>query len=120
MKLKFKSKISNQSDDSDLVYTSDDKGGKRVSVKKSKNNTFDKILPEQTKIKIRLEKKSRGGKEVLVLFDLPHNPPFFKKLLKEIKKELGCGGTVKEDTVEIQSSDIDRLKTLLKNKKFMV
>ena len=43
------------------------------------------IDPKGIVLKMRIEKKGRGGKSVTVVVDLPNNPEYFKKLSKKLK-----------------------------------
>lgn len=60
-------------------------------------------------IRIRLERKGRGGKSVTVIDGLrmPHHEQ--DVLLKELKTLLGTGGTVKDASVEIQGDHRDAI-----------
>lgn len=73
----------------------------------------DQAVPASLTIKLRLEKGGRGGKSVTVLYDLPRNPAFLKDLATKLKKQLGTGGTAKDDTVELQGDYRDRLREIL-------
>ena len=82
------------------------------------------IVPSEVLIKIRLEKKGRGGKSVSVLFNFPHNPDYFTKLAKKLKAVCGTGGTFKrcdkEDQVELQGDHREKIKTHLEKLGFQV
>jgi len=78
------------------------------------------VEPQNTLVKIRVEKKGRGGKSVTVLFNLPHNPGYFKKLLTNLKSHCGSGGTFKGDQVEIQGDHRNKIKEFLEKLKFNV
>jgi len=70
--------------------------------------------------KLRLETKGRGGKNVTVVYDLPNNAEFLKSLATELKKACGTGGTIAEDTVEIQGDYCNRIRQLLMSKGWTV
>jgi len=80
----------------------------------------DEPLPPRIVAKLRLEKKGRGGKAVTVIFDLPNNQPFLKELASELKRACGTGGSVVDDTVEIQGDQRDRIRGVLATKGWMV
>ena len=67
-------------------------------------------------VKLRRETKGRGGKMVVVISGLPLNQNDLAILLKELKQLCGCGGTVKDGTIEIQGEHLDRLRDALKKK----
>jgi translation initiation factor 1 len=80
----------------------------------------DEPLPSRIVAKLRMEKSGRGGKTVTVVYDLPRNQPFLKELAKELKRACGAGGSVVENTIEIQGDLRDRIRTALLKKGFQV
>jgi translation initiation factor 1 len=80
----------------------------------------DQPLPGKIVAKLRMEKKGRGGKTVTVVYDLPKNAAFLKDLASELKRACGTGGTVVDDTVEIQGDQRDRLRDVLAKKGWTV
>ena len=61
---------------------------------------------------IRLENRNKG-KKVTVIFNVSGDA---RELLKELKHAAGCGGVIREDTVELQGDRVDLLEKFLKNK----
>ena len=53
-------------------------------------------------VRIRLEKKGRGGKWVTVIEGIPEHPDRLKALSKQLKQQCGVGGGVKDLNLEIQ------------------
>jgi translation initiation factor 1 len=100
-----------------ILYSSDGSGKNLVKDQKKVEN-FEEIIPEQICLKFRIEKKGRGGKDVTVIYEVPYNPPYFKKLLKEIKNHVGGGGAIKDDTLEVQGDHRAKLKNFLEKKGF--
>ena len=78
------------------------------------------VNPSETLVKIRLEKKSRGGKVVSVMFNLPYNPEYFTKLAKKLKASCGTGGTFKDGQIEIQGDHREKLQKELEKMGFQV
>jgi len=70
--------------------------------------------------KLRMEKKGRGGKTVSVVYDLPRNERVLKALCQELKRACGTGGTVQDDTIELQGDLRDRLREVLAAKGYTV
>ena len=70
--------------------------------------------------KLRMEKTGRGGKTVTVVAGLPPNATFLKELCQELKRACGTGGTVSDDTIELQGDLRDRVREYLLKKKFVV
>lgn len=56
----------------------------------------------QGPMKMRLESKGRGGKEVTVLFNLPFTETEAKAFKKEIQTVLACGATLKHSQIELR------------------
>ena len=106
-----------------LVFV-DDGNGKNLLDKKGRypkqNKSEDAVVPAQTILKLRIEKKGRGGKTVTVIDELPNNQKYFKLLLKELKRYCGSGGTVKLPTIEMQGNQLDKVRTFLEKKGFQV
>lgn len=71
-------------------------------------------------VQIVYETKGRKGKGVTVVSGLPLRPSELKTLARELKAKCGCGGTVKDGTVEIQGDHRERLSGELKGKGFTV
>lgn len=71
-------------------------------------------------VKLRLEKKGRGGKTVTVLDGLPRNSDFLEGLGKELKKLLGTGGTASETFLELQGDHRATLRRILSSRNFLV
>jgi translation initiation factor 1 len=77
-------------------------------------------VPQRIVAKLRMEKKGRGGKTVTVVYDLPKNTAFLKELAQELKRACGTGGTVVDDTVELQGDLRPRVREFLEKKGFAV
>jgi translation initiation factor 1 len=77
-------------------------------------------VPARVVARLRLEKKGRGGKMVSVVYDLPRNDAFLKDLCQELKRACGTGGTVHEDTIELQGDLRDRIRACLAKKGYTV
>jgi translation initiation factor 1 len=80
----------------------------------------DDPLPAKIVAKLRIEKSGRGGKTVTVVFDLPPNAAFLKELAGELKRACGAGGSVVENTVEIQGDLRERIRAVLVKKGWTV
>jgi translation initiation factor 1 len=77
-------------------------------------------VPAKIVAKLRMEKKGRGGKTVTVIYDLPGNATFLKDLAAELKRACGTGGSVADNTVEIQGDQRDRVREVLVKKGWSV
>lgn len=101
-------------DDAEIVYASD---GSHLKKKKKESKA---IVPEETTLRIRLEKNHRGGKLVTLLFELPDNQKYFQKLAKKLKSHCGTGGTYKNQTIEIQGDHKEKMIKFLEDMGFKV
>jgi len=77
-------------------------------------------VPSKVVVKLRLEKKGRGGKMVTILDGLPRNTDFLEGLGKELKKQLGTGGTAGETLIELQGDHRATLRRILSERNFLV
>jgi translation initiation factor 1 len=66
-------------------------------------------------VKVRLMK--RGNKVVTVVLNLNKPAKELEALAASIKKKLGCGGAVKEDTLEFQGDKVAAIEQILKENK---
>jgi translation initiation factor 1 len=87
---------------------------------KCSSNISEETVPAKVVAKLRVETKGRGGKTVTVVYDLPRNSAFLRELGQELKRTCGTGGTVAENTVELQGDVRDRVRALLQKKGFAV
>ena len=101
-----------KSKDEPVLLWSDETGDLRKEAKKGKQSITE-IKPTELDLRIWLEKNKRGGKTVSVIKDLPHNPKYFQRLAKDLKKTCGSGGVFKNDTIEIQGDCRQKMKTYL-------
>jgi translation initiation factor 1 len=60
-------------------------------------------------VRVRRETKGRGGKTVTVVTGLPGDDVALAQLAGELKRRCGCGGTLKDGTIEIQGDHADLL-----------
>lgn len=88
------------------------------SLEKEQKQERSKEIKTPEKHLLHFAKEKRRGKTVTIV------KPFFlekkelQALLKKLKKRLGTGGTLKEDTLEFQGEVQEVLKTTLEAHKF--
>lgn len=97
-----------------ILYSSDG------SHKNKKQIEYDPVEPESITLELAREKAKRGGKFVIVISNLPNNPPYFKDLCKKLKKECACGGTFKKNTIEVQGDKEIKVREVLEQIGFPV
>ena len=85
---------------------------------KTKQKKAKQEIKTPQKHQLHTAKEKRRGKIVTVIkpFYLESNE--LKKLLKELKSKLGSGGTVKENTLELQGEVATKAKELIQAKGF--
>jgi translation initiation factor 1 len=77
-------------------------------------------VKEPSKHNLIFAKEKRRGKVVTVIKGFYLQDSEFKKLLKELKASLGCGGTIKGNTIELQGEVYSKAKDDLIKRGFRV
>ncbi len=72
-----------------------------------------RIAPATQTARLAVEKRKKG-KTVTVVRGLPAEGNDLSELLKKLKSACGAGGTVKDDELEIQGNNLDRVRDELK------
>ena len=72
-----------------------------------------KTTPTDSKkpVKVRLLKRGKNIITTILNLEFPDND--MQELASKIKKKLGCGGAIKESTIEIQGDKVDAIKKIL-------
>ena len=97
---------------SGLVYSTDP----NFKIEEDENLEEQTILPAEQKIKIRLDKKHRGGKMVTLIENFTGKNADKEELGKKLKTVCGTGGSVKDGEILVQGDNRDKvLQWLLKN-----
>ena len=102
----------------DLVYSTAQPGQRLED--KAPDLEVVEVNPGEVTLKLQLEKKGRGGKQVSCISGLPHNPDYAARLLKELKNHLGTGGAFKDGVFELQGNHLTKLKPFLQERGFSV
>lgn len=71
------------------------------------------LPPQQQQIRIQASRKGRGGKTVTVVSGFQSKPETLKTLLKQLKNQCGAGGTLKDETIELQGDRTQQLLEIL-------
>lgn len=100
--------------DSRLVYSTESGSHKKD---KSTDNVWQKAAGPA---KMRLETSGRGGKAVTVLFNLPFDEAEAKDLLKSMQTSFGCGGAVKDSTLELRGDVRAKVEALFAKKNLKI
>jgi translation initiation factor 1 len=107
---------------SSLVYSTD--GGRmcatcRHPVAECRCAAHKAAVPAPGKVRVSLETKGRGGKSVTVVRGLPLEPEALAALGKQLRTACGCGGTVKDQVVEVQGAHVDLVSAYLRQHGFL-
>lgn len=72
------------------------------------------LPPAEQKIRVQVSRKGRKGKTVTIASGFQCQPATLTKLLKQLKGRCGSGGTVKDQTLEIQGDHRETVQQQLK------
>jgi translation initiation factor 1 len=74
------------------------------------------------RVVLRRETAHRGGKTVIVVDDFASFIPtsLIEELGRKLRNACGCGGTVRERSIELQGEQAARIRTLLEREGFQV
>lgn len=72
------------------------------------------LPPSQQRLKVRMERKGRGGKMVTLVEGFEGSQEALADLGKKLKVSCGVGGSAKDGEIIIQGNVVDRVKVLLK------
>ena len=109
-------------ENSRLVYSTDGTGGTgtgrvRPPASKAPARPASKQPPAEVPndgfVRIKREKKGRGGKTVTTITGLPGGPGDLDAVLKTLKQLCGAGGTIEGATLEIQGDHRARVQAKL-------
>jgi translation initiation factor 1 len=67
------------------------------------------LSPSEQNLRIQASRKGRKGKTVTMISGFQAKPETLARLLKQLKSLCGAGGTVKENTIEIQGDHRQKL-----------
>lgn len=104
-----------------LVYSTDGDNTCPVCNKprhKCHCDTQSQPEPSDGTVRLQLEKKGRGGKQVTVITGLLETTSNQKPLVKKLKSLCGTGGTIKGTAIEIQGDHRKKLQTYLEGEGF--
>ncbi len=73
----------------------------------------ESIAKSEQKIRVFTDKK-RYGKIVTMVEGIDQKDVDIKKVAKELKSELACGGTIKDGRIELQGNHVSKVKEKLK------
>lgn len=102
----------NNSDRHGFVYSTDP----NFQFEKEEDPVAETLPPDRQKLKIRLDKKQRGGKTVTLIEGFTGTDEDLQTLGKALKNFCGTGGSAKENEIIVQGDQREKvLQWLLKN-----
>lgn len=96
-------------DNNGLVFSTDP----NFKFPTEENEEPESISPQQQMLKIRFEKKHRGGKEVTIIDEFIGSEEDMLALGKELKTKCGTGGSVKDGLILIQGDHRKKIGDIL-------
>lgn len=78
------------------------------------------LPPNKQNLRINATRAGRKGKTVTVITGFQHQPQTLKNLLKQLKSQCGGGGTIKENTIEIQGEHKQKILKFLRDLGYQV
>ncbi|TRU66455.1 MAG: translation initiation factor [Microcystis viridis Mv_BB_P_19951000_S69] len=83
----------------------------------SNSQAFERSIPEfppnQQNLRVQTSRSGRAGKTVTIVTGFQCQTETLTKLLKQLKAACGTGGTVKENTIEIQGDNRQKILQIL-------
>lgn len=75
--------------------------------------SVDTIPPSRQKLRVALDKRNRGGKQVTLVADFVGSDDALKELGKTLKSRCGVGGSAKDGEIIIQGDFRDKIVEIL-------
>ena len=71
------------------------------------------VPPQQQNLRVQTSRAGRKGKTVTTITGCQSSPEKLNQLLKTLKTQCGSGGTLKDDTIEIQGDHKAKILQIL-------
>lgn len=106
---KSKNQSSNSKSGNRIVYSEFGSSSNPAAVERA----VQELPPNQQNLRLQASRKGRKGKTVTVISGFQTKSETLTQLLKQLKSQCGSGGTVKDDTLEIQGDHAQKLVEIL-------
>lgn len=93
-----------------MVYSTDPGFEYRTAESEEAEET---LAPAQQRLRVALDRRNRGGKQVTVVADFVGSESDLKELGRMLKQRCGVGGAVKEGEIIIQGDFRDKIVQIL-------
>jgi len=84
------------------------------AIKQDEPEITETPLPKEQRLKVRIEKKHRGGKTVTIIDGFEGKDEDFQELAKKLKTKCGTGGSAKDGEIIIQGENREKIIAWLK------
>ncbi len=101
----------NQNPATDRVVYSEFKSA--LSTAAATERAVPDLPPAQQKLTVQISRKGRKGKSVTIISGFTHKIETLEALAKMLKAQCGSGGTVKDNTVEVQGEHAPKVVAVL-------
>lgn len=81
---------------------------------KENSSSIKSLSPQQQTVYLHRESSGRRGKAVTLVKNLVLSADDLKALAKKLKEACGTGGTIKDDIIEIQGEQRERIAEVLR------
>lgn len=105
--------MSNKNKKRDGIVFSTDPGYEYQGFDESSEET---LAPDQQKLRVMLERKGRGGKDVTIVHNFIGSQDDKEELTKKLKTYCGTGGSAKDGEIVIQGDQRDKVVKYLLDK----
>ncbi|AEE48188.1 translation initiation factor [Haliscomenobacter hydrossis] len=114
MAKKDKNKDNNNKGRSGVVYSTDPD----FEYKYEEEEEVPEVAPNQQKLRVFIDRKQRGGKEVTLITGFAGPQSALEELGKFLKTKCGVGGSAKDGEIIVQGDHRERVVQLLLEKGF--
>lgn len=94
-----------------IVFSTDPNFTTRVNL--DEDDASNVLSPQQQQLRVSLDKKHRGGKEVTLVTGFVGSDDDLKNLAKMLKTKCGVGGSSKDGEIIVQGDHRDKVLALL-------
>ena len=111
---------SNKNEKDTLVFTTSKEGNSFFNDIFINNNDEEVESSSKSSMKVRvtLDRKNRGGKEVTLIMGLELKDDELQELAKTLKSKCGVGGAAKDGEIIVQGNHVQKVIDLLKKEGF--
>lgn len=106
----------NKNTNGGLIYSTN----AHLRIEEEESNEQETLAPEKQQLRVSLDKKNRGGKEVTLITGFIGTDEDLETLGKTLKNKCGSGGSVKDGEIIIQGDKRNVVADYLLKEKYKV